>query len=204
MAAIYFLSEWTDRLPAQKSGGHYKTIGDEGFVAAVLSRVFRDGTGIFEIMLNHPENLTTPSPCYRFRFVRNKFAALAAIFALLAAMPALAHHSFSAEFDGGKLIELKGVVTRIDWANPHVYFYIDVKDDKGNTTNWGCEAASPGSLHRQGWNRDSLKVGDAVTVGGYPARDGSKLADARRVTLPDGRRIFGGTPGDGGPGDPKP
>lgn len=163
-----------------------------------------DRTGIFEIMLNHPENLTAPSPCYRFRFVRNKFAALAVISAVLAAMPALAHHSFSAEFDGGKLIELKGVVTKIDWANPHVYFYIDVKDDKGNTTNWGCEAASPGSLHRQGWNRDSLKVGDAVTVGGYPARDGSKLADARRVTLPDGRRIFGGTPGDGGPGDPKP
>jgi len=122
----------------------------------------------------------------------------------MTAMPALAHHSFSAEFDGSKLIELKGTVTRIDWANPHVYFYLDVKDDKGNTSNWGCEAASPGSLHRQGWNRDSLKVGDQVIVGGYPARDGSKLADARRVTLPDGRRIFGGTAGDGGPGEPKP
>ena len=96
------------------------------------------------------------------------------------AMPALAHHSFSAEFDGSKLIELKGVVTRIEWTNPHVYFYLDVKDDKGNTTNWGCEAASPGSLHRQGWNRDSLKVGDQVIVGGYPARDGSKLADAQK------------------------
>jgi hypothetical protein len=119
-------------------------------------------------------------------------------------MPALAHHSFSAEFDGTKFIELKGVVTRLDWENPHVYFYLDVKDDKGNTANWGCEAASPGSLHRQGWNRDSLKVGDQVTVGAYPARDGSKLADARRVTLPDGRRIFGGTAGDGGPGEPKP
>jgi hypothetical protein len=122
----------------------------------------------------------------------------------VAAAPAFGHHSFSAEFDGSKLIELKGVVTRIDWTNPHVYFYLDVKDDKGNTTNWGCEAASPGSLHRQGWTRDSLKVGDQVIVGGYPARDGSKLADARRVTLPDGRRIFGGTPGDGGPGDSKP
>jgi len=148
--------------------------------------------------------LTALFLCYRLRFVRRIFLKLTAIFAVMAAVPALAHHSFSAEFDGSKLIELKGVVTKIDWTNPHVYFYVDVKDDKGNTTNWGCEAASPGSLHRQGWSRDSLKVGDQVIVGGYPARDGSKLADARRVTLPDGRRIFGGTPGDGGPGDSKP
>jgi Family of unknown function (DUF6152) len=146
--------------------------------------------------------LTTMWRYYRFRFVRRLPASVLALFSL--AMPVLAHHSFSAEFDGGKLIELKGVVTRIEWANPHVYFYVDVKDDKGNTTNWGCEAASPGSLHRQGWNRDSLKVGDQVIVGGYPARDGSKLADARRVTLPDGRRIFSGTAGDGAPGESKP
>jgi len=152
----------------------------------------------------HWRGLTGLFHCYRLRFVRNIFSVLAAFAALVLAMPALAHHSFSAEFDGSKLIELKGVVTKIDWTNPHVYFYLDVKDDKGNTVNWGCEAASPGSLHRQGWTRDSLKVGDQVIVGGYPARDGSKLADARRVTLPDGRRIFGGTPGDGGPGEPKP
>ena len=91
-----------------------------------------------------PGGLTGFFACYRLRFVRNKFAALAAFAALMAAMPALAHHSFSAEFDGSKLIELKGIVTRIEWTNPHVYFYLDVKDDKGNTTNWGCEAASPG------------------------------------------------------------
>jgi len=136
--------------------------------------------------------------------MRNTFFALAAIASLGAACPALAHHSFSAEFDGSKVVELRGVVTKIEWANPHVYFYLDVKDDKGIATNWGCETTSPGSLHRQGWNRDSLKVGDQVIVDGYPARDGSKLADARRVTLPDGRRIFGGTPGDGGPAEPKP
>jgi len=148
--------------------------------------------------------LTLLFACYRFRFVRISFASRVAIAVIALALPAFAHHSFSAEFDGSKLVELKGTVTKIDWTNPHVYFYIDVKDEKGNTANWGCEAASPGSLHRQGWNRDSLKVGDQVIVGGYPARDGSKLADARRVTLPDGRRIFGGTPGDGGPDSPKP
>jgi hypothetical protein len=185
-------------------GGRYETSELEWFCRG-RSVPRRSGQiGHFCDRLGGRPRLTALSPCYRLRFVRNKFAAFAVLAALLSAMPALAHHSFSAEFDGGKLIELKGVVTRIEWANPHVYFYLDVKDDKGNTANWGCEAASPGSLHRQGWHRDSLKVGDQVIVGGYPARDGSRLADARRVTLPDGRRIFGGTPGDGGPGDPKP
>jgi uncharacterized protein DUF6152 len=136
--------------------------------------------------------------------MRNTLIAFAVILGLATAWPALAHHSFSAEFDGSKVIELKGVVTKIEWTNPHVYFYLDVKDDKGATTNWGCETTGPGALRRQGWTRDSLKVGDQVIVDGYPAKDGSKLADARRVTLPDGRRIFGGTPGDGGPAEPKP
>src|SRR5258708_18982114 len=141
----------------------------------------------------HSVSLTALSPCYRLRFVINIPAALAAIVALVLAMPVPAHHSFSAEFDGGKLIELKGVVTKIDWSNPHVYFYVDVKDDKGNTTNWGCEAASPGSLHRQGWSRDSLKVGDQVIVGGDPGRRGSKLHDARRGTPPPRCRNFPGS-----------
>ena len=136
--------------------------------------------------------------------MKSRFALLAAIVGLATAWPALAHHSFSAEFDASKPVELKGVVTKIEWTNPHVYFYLDVKDDKGASTNWGCEATSPAALRRQGWSRDALKVGDQVIVEGYPARDGSKLADARRVTLPDGRRIFGGTPGEGGPGEPKP
>ena len=111
----------------------------------------------------------------------------------------VAHHSFSAEFDGSKAVELKGTVTKLEWANPHVYFFIDVKDDKGNTVNWGCETSGPGGLLRAGWKRDSLKVGDQVTINGYLAKDGSHLVDARNVTLADGRKVFVGTAGDGGP-----
>src|ERR1700687_1920249 len=81
--------------------------------------------------------------------MRNTFVLLAVVIGLAAARPVLAHHSFSAEFDGSKLVELKGTVTKIDWANPHVYFYLDVKDDKGNTANWGCESASPGNQNRR-------------------------------------------------------
>jgi hypothetical protein len=95
------------------------------------------------------------------------------------------------------------VVTKIEWFNPHAYFYIDVTDKDGKVVNWGCETANPGSLLRSGWKRDDLKVGDRVTVDGYLAKDGSHLADARLIFLLDGRRIFGGTPGEGGPGDPE-
>jgi len=115
------------------------------------------------------------------------------------AAPILAHHSFSAEFDANKVVTLEGVVTKVAWANPHVYFFIDVKDSNGAVVNWGCETAGPNQLFRQGWRRDSMKVGDHVTVRGYLARDASKTADAREVTLADGRKIFSGTPDDGGP-----
>jgi hypothetical protein len=130
--------------------------------------------------------------------MRSSIAVLAGTLALLA-VPMLAHHSFSAEFDANKTVTLEGVVTRVDWANPHVYFFIDVKDSHGVVANWGCETAGPNQLFRQGWRRDSMKVGDRVTVRGYLARDASKTADAREVTLADGRKIFSGTPDDGGP-----
>jgi hypothetical protein len=134
--------------------------------------------------------------------MRSKLTGLLVLIATLAIVPLLAHHSFSAEFDGTKPIQLKGAVAKIEWANPHVYFYIDVKTQDGKVEQWGCETAGPGGLLRRGWKRDSLKVGDQVTVEGYRAKDGSKLADARHVILPDGHRVWGGTPGDGGPGDP--
>ena len=115
--------------------------------------------------------------------------------------PMLAHHSFAAEFDASKAIRLVGTLTKIEWTNPHSYFYVDVKDEKGQVVNWGCEGAGPGALSRRGFKRGDIKLGDTLIVDGYRAKDGSNLIDARRVTLPDGRTIYGGTPGDGGPGD---
>src|SRR5580658_8129886 len=118
---------------------------------------------------------------------------------LLAAMPALAHHSFAAEYDAAKPVTLKGTVTKVEWMNPHARFYINVKDDKGALTNWEFELSSPNGLARRGWTRNSMKEGDVVIVDGYMAKDGSNLANARNVKLADGRKLFAGSAEDGGP-----
>jgi len=133
--------------------------------------------------------------------LKTRFLGLLAAAAIAAGVPAWAHHSFAAEFDGSRSLRLTGTITRIEWSNPHSYFYIDVKDDKGNVANWGCEGAGPGALTRRGWKKGDVKLGDTLIVDGYPAKDGSHLIDARRVTLPDGRSVSGGSAGDGGPGD---
>ena len=126
------------------------------------------------------------------------FAVLAGAIALIAsAMPLSAHHSFAAEFDGSKTVTLTGVVTKVEWMNPHTYFYVDVKDENGKVANWNFELGAIPVLLKQGWKRDSLKPGDEVTVEGFMAKDGSRsMANARKVTLPDGRRVFGGSSSD--------
>ncbi len=113
---------------------------------------------------------------------------------LLASLPALAHHSFAAEYDTKAPVALKGVVTKIEWTNPHIYYYIDVKDESGNVSNWAFEGYPPNTLRRVGFSRDLLKVGDTVNVTGWAARDGSKRAASRELTLSDGRKIFSGPP----------
>jgi len=136
--------------------------------------------------------------------VRRKTCLALASLVLAVGAPVLAHHSFAAEFDATKAVRLTGTLTKIEWTNPHSYFYIDVKDEKGAVANWACEGAPPGAFSRRGFKKGDLKIGDTLVVDGYRAKDGSRLMDARRVTLPDGRNIYGGTPGDGGPGDTGP
>ena len=110
-----------------------------------------------------------------------------------------AHHSFTAEYDSAKVMSFTGSVTKVEWMNPHARFYLDVKSSQGITTNWNFELGSPVFLRKLGWKQDSLKVGDLVTVEGYLAKDGSKMANARKVTMADGRSVFVGSSADGNP-----
>ena len=105
------------------------------------------------------------------------------------AAPVLAHHSFAAEFDGAKRVELVGVVTKVDWTNPHVWFYVNVKDDAtGKLVNWGAEMGSPNALMRTGWTRNTIQIGMTVTVNGSLAKDGSSRLNASSVSV-DGKRL---------------
>ena len=110
-----------------------------------------------------------------------------------------AHHSFAAQYDADQPATLKGVVTKVEWMNPHTRFYIDVEDDQGNVINWNLELASPNILTRRGWSRNSLQVGDVVTVDASLAKDGSNLANAMSVILADGSRVFSLSPNTGAP-----
>jgi len=138
---------------------------------------------------------------FRAKMIQSQLWRLVAAIALLA-IPLAAHHSFGAEYDANKPITLTGVVTKIEWTNPHSYFYLDVKDEKGTVANWKFEGYGPGVLYRTGWKRGiSMKPGDTITVTGWRARDGTNWGHSRQVTLASGEKLFFGPPagtGDGG------
>ena len=139
------------------------------------------------------------------RQVRNMRLKLFGVLAM-AAVPALAHHSFAAEFDSKKPVELKGTVTELEWVNPHAWIHLDVTDETGKVSSWNCELGSPNLLMRNGWRKDSIKPGDVIIVSGSAAKDGSNLANARTVKTIDGKRVFNaGSSGEAGtPGAPQP
>jgi Family of unknown function (DUF6152) len=110
----------------------------------------------------------------------------------LAANPVHAHHSFAAEFDAAKPITITGPLTKMEWANPHIFLHVDAKDGAGNVTNWAVEMGNIMALIRLGWKRDDIKIGDTLTVEGFLARDGSKLMNAKTVLL-NGRKMFAGS-----------
>ena len=120
--------------------------------------------------------------------MKARLTILAAAIVIASAVPVVAHHSFAAEFDSAKTVDSTGVVTKVEWMNPHVYFYVDVKDPSGKVMNWGCEMGSPNGLTRQGWNRNTLRIGMMVRVEGSAAKDGSNVANARNVTV-DGKKL---------------
>jgi Family of unknown function (DUF6152) len=128
------------------------------------------------------------------------FGLLAVVFGgMLAVTPLPAHHAFSAEYDSKKQVQLKGVVTKVEWMNPHVYFYLDVTDESGTVTNWALEMGPPNGLERSGWTRNTMKVGDEVTVEGTLAKDGAKQANARSVTMTATGKKLGAASSERGP-----
>jgi hypothetical protein len=117
---------------------------------------------------------------------------LAALGVLLSTSPLYAHHAFASEFDPHSAVTLKGKITRVEWMNPHIYFYMDTKDDSGRPVHYAVQAAAPNTLSKLGWTSTSLKPGDLVTVVGFKSRDGWNRLSARDVTMPDGRRVLVG------------
>ena len=126
---------------------------------------------------------------------------LAGALAVLGAPAAIAHHAFTAEFDGTKPVMLQGVVTRMDWVNPHSWIYIDVPQPDGSVQQWEVEAGAPNAMFRRGWNKNSIPVGTEIVVDGYRAKNGKNIANGRNVTFPDGRKMFVGSSGTGAPTD---
>jgi len=118
-------------------------------------------------------------------------ALIAGLFlASMVPMAIMAHHAFAAEFDSAKAVTVKGTVNKVEWTNPHIWIYVDMKDDSGAVVRWQCEGGSPNTLTRQGWSRDSLKAGEQVTIEGYRAKNGTNTCNSRVVTTAEGKRLF--------------
>ncbi len=126
---------------------------------------------------------------------------LATAWLILAGGRVYAHHSFDAEYDRNKPVTVTGTVTKLEWTNPHARIYIDVKDESGKVVNWDFELGPPNGLMRRGWNRNSLKAGHVVTISGFRSKKVNEpnIANARTVTLADGRQVFAGSSFDTGP-----
>ncbi|MBZ5633069.1 MAG: hypothetical protein LAO55_08065 [Acidobacteriia bacterium] len=130
--------------------------------------------------------------------------AVAVVGFLMAVSPVRAHHAFAAEYDAKKQVRLEGVVTQMEWINPHAWIHIDVTGPDGKVTSWMVEGGSPNILLRRGFNKGSLEKGQKITVDGFQAKDGSNRANGSNITYPDGKKLFLGSSGTGAPVDPGP
>ena len=133
--------------------------------------------------------------------IKHAVGAVTGVCLSLAAIPAIAHHAFSAEFDAKRPVTLRGTVVKVEWINPHSWFHVDVKQPDGKVQRWMVEAGNPNNLFRRGWSKDVISPGMEIVIDGYQAKDASRRANGRDLTFADGRKLFMGSSGTGAPRD---
>ena len=133
--------------------------------------------------------------------IKQAVGAVTGVWVLLATVPAMAHHAFSAEFDAKQPVTLRGTIVKVEWINPHSWFHVDVKQPDGKVQRWMVEAGNPNNLFRRGWSKDVISPGMEIVIDGYQAKDASRRANGRDLTFPDGRKLFMGSSGTGAPRD---